>query len=165
MRLPSSGCLTILNNTVKTYCKRVRNYLGTSEGSVLIGHRADGFGILIWEKASSQRCFAPKMLSDEWLFIVLRQQVNFDRDQITAAIDCLATPYFPVLYVISGFRHNANEIFAFLGCYARRLVVSDSSVQPVCLILKGQAVQEEFFLCVTFQERRSRISVCLYRLI
>jgi len=29
------------------YWKRVHNYLGTSEGSILDVHRSDGFGILI----------------------------------------------------------------------------------------------------------------------
>ena len=103
------------------------------------------------------------MLWDEGLLIVLRQEINVDRDQKAAANDCLSTPYVPVLYVLSGFRLDANEIFAFLGCYAWWLVLSDSSRQPVGPILKGQAVQEEFFFCVTSQERRSRVSVCLYR--
>jgi len=30
-----------------SYCKSVRNYLGTSAGSILKVHRSDGFGILI----------------------------------------------------------------------------------------------------------------------
>jgi len=30
-----------------TYCKRVHNYLGTSEGNIFDVHRSDGFGILI----------------------------------------------------------------------------------------------------------------------
>ena len=31
----------------KTYCKRVHNYLGTSEDSTLNVHRSQSFGILI----------------------------------------------------------------------------------------------------------------------
>jgi len=30
-----------------TYCKRVHNYLGTSEDNILNVHWSDGFGILI----------------------------------------------------------------------------------------------------------------------
>jgi len=30
-----------------TYCKMVHNYLSTCDGSILNGHRANGFGILI----------------------------------------------------------------------------------------------------------------------
>jgi len=104
------------------------------------------------------------MLWDEGLLIGLRQEIYIDRDQIAAADDCLSTLYVPVLYVISGFRLDANEIFAYLGCYMRRLVLSDSSRQLVGPILKGQAVQEEFFLCVRSHDRRFRVSVCLYRL-
>ena len=104
------------------------------------------------------------MLWDEELLIVLRQEISIDRDQIAVANDCLSTPYVSVLYVISRFRLDANEIFAFLGCYVWRLVHCDSSRQPVGPLLEGQADQEEFFLCVTSQERRSRVSECLYRL-
>jgi len=48
--------------------------------------------ILIWEKASSQGYVdKKKMLSNEELLILLRRNVNFDRDQKSAAFDCLAT--------------------------------------------------------------------------
>jgi len=105
------------------------------------------------------------MHSDEELLIVLRQQINFERGLIAAAIDCLATPYVPIVYVISGFLLDANEIFALLGCYARSSAVPDGLGHPFGHIVKGQAVQEEFLLCVTSQERRSRVTVCLYMLI
>jgi len=77
---------------VTTYLKRVHNYLDTSKGSISSVQRSRRFWcldfiIFIWKKASLQRLVYPKMLSNEELLIILRQQINFDRDQKAAAFD------------------------------------------------------------------------------
>jgi hypothetical protein len=55
-------------------------------------HRLDGFSILILLPSSRRRLprkgsLIQKMLSDEELLIVLRRQINFDREQKPVAID------------------------------------------------------------------------------
>jgi hypothetical protein len=44
--------------------------------------------------------------------------------------------------MISGFRREANEISARLSMTQRRLVVTDVSLQPICLISKVQVKME-----------------------
>jgi hypothetical protein len=41
--------------------------------------------------------------------------------------------------MISGFRHEVNEIFALLGCYLA--LITDVSGRPVGSIFMGQAAQ------------------------
>ena len=52
--------------------------------------------VFTWEKASSLRWVdknkKKKNLSKEELQIVLRRQINYDKDHKAAAIDCLAAP-------------------------------------------------------------------------
>jgi hypothetical protein len=69
-----------------TYCKRIHNYLGTSKGSIFNVHLSDGFGVLIQSSSSGKRLLLrgtliKQTLSNEELLIVLRRQINFDRDQ------------------------------------------------------------------------------------
>ena len=65
-----------------TYCQVVHIYSGTSEGSIFIVHRSDGFGILIClQLREGFFTELPRTLR------VLRWQISFDRDQKTAAID------------------------------------------------------------------------------
>jgi hypothetical protein len=75
---------------VITYWERVKNYLGTNEGSILSVHWSDGisiFRIFVWKKASLQMWVDPKNAVKQEFFIVLRRQINFDRDQRATAID------------------------------------------------------------------------------
>lgn len=77
---------------VMTYWKRVYNYIHTSEGSNVNVHQSDSFGILVLLSLSGRRFLCTgkliqQMLSIEELLIVLRWQINFDRDQKMATID------------------------------------------------------------------------------
>ena len=77
---------------VMTYWKRVYNYIDTSEGSILNVHQSDSFGIVVLLSLSGRSflCICKliqQMLSIEELLIILRWQINFDRDQKMATID------------------------------------------------------------------------------
>jgi hypothetical protein len=71
-----------------TYSKRVYNYLGTSEGSVLNVNPSDGFAVFMqlssYERKLLRRGWLKqKTLSNKELLIVLKRQINFDSDQTT----------------------------------------------------------------------------------
>jgi len=73
-----------------SYCKSMRNYLGTSAGSIWKVHRPDGFGILIifiYEMVSSQQYVEEKKFwRTKSLLIALRRQISSEQGQkVTAA--------------------------------------------------------------------------------
>jgi hypothetical protein len=77
-----------------TYCNMVHIYWGTSEGNMLHVHRPSGFSILFQLSSSGggggllcRDKLNPKVLSKEELLIVLRRQINIDRDQKAVMID------------------------------------------------------------------------------
>lgn len=92
INLPIVKLMHNISYLMITYLQRVHNYLGKSKGSVSYVHWSDGFGILISLPSSGRKnlcwdLFFQKMLSNEELLIILKQQINFDRDQKAAAID------------------------------------------------------------------------------
>jgi hypothetical protein len=119
-----------------SYWKMVSSLLGTSEGSIVNVRRPDGVGILFELSLSGRRLLRrarliQKMLSDGELLIILRCEMNFDRDQTAAAIDCLITS---ALY-------RSDQL-----CHLHRLLCSgpSSSSSSSRSVLRQNLSQSEF---------------------